>query len=129
MIIVMEPYDHHEDIVGIAFLAFCVFKGAASPGLKREVRQVQKIEVSVLIVYTLPLQKTSLLAARSRARISLMFTDAEKPRGRRQLDSGRKRALMLGRLVQWQERLGEGLGKMRGAKECRLHWGEKAPSS
>jgi len=68
----MEPYDHHEDIVGIAFLVFCVFKGAVSPGVKRKDRQVKKkVEVSVLIVYILPLQKTSLLAARSRARISL----------------------------------------------------------
>ena len=42
MIIVMEPYDHHEDIVGIAFLVFCVFKGAVSPGVKRKDRQVKK---------------------------------------------------------------------------------------
>jgi len=42
VIIVMEPYDHHEDIVGIAFFVFCVFKGAGSPGVKREERQVNK---------------------------------------------------------------------------------------
>ena len=41
------------------------------PESKEKRGRLIKIEVSVLIVYILPLQKTSLLAARSRARISL----------------------------------------------------------
>jgi len=42
------------------------------------------------------------------------FTEAQKPRGRRQLDSQRTRAAMSGRLLQLRERRGGRLGRGEG---------------
>jgi len=77
----MEPYDHREEIFGTAFLVFCVFKDAVSPGVENENDGGKRIDVPVLIVYILPLRKTSLLAAISRARISSLRRITSYPDG------------------------------------------------